>query len=65
MEGAMYVFAQTGDEIGIEKLSQFMSKFHRACAWPTITVIPSEVEGSRGSYLEGFTSGSLDFARDD
>ena len=30
-----------------------------------VTVIPSGVEGSRGSYLKGFTAGSLDSARDD
>src|SRR4030095_12351237 len=29
------------------------------------SVIPSTVEGSRGSYLEGFAAGSLDCARDD
>jgi glyoxalase family protein len=28
-------------------------------------VIPSKVEGSRGSYLKGSAAGSLDFARDD
>ncbi len=28
-------------------------------------VIPSEVEGARGSYLKGLATGSLDFARDD
>jgi tRNA dimethylallyltransferase len=30
-----------------------------------VTVIPSGVEGSRGSYLKGFAAGSLDSARDD
>jgi cysteine desulfurase len=32
---------------------------------PNKPVIPSTVEGSRGSYLEGFAAGSLDSARDD
>ena len=30
-----------------------------------VTVIPSGVEGSRGSYLKGFAAGSLDSARGD
>jgi hypothetical protein len=30
-----------------------------------IAVIPSEAEGSRGSYLKDFAAGSLDFPRDD
>src|SRR5438105_6663194 len=30
-----------------------------------IMVIPSEAEGSRGSYLEDLASGSFGFARDD
>src|SRR5882724_828110 len=30
-----------------------------------VRVIPSEAEGSRTSYLKGFATGSLDFARDD
>src|SRR5213595_667726 len=30
-----------------------------------VTVIPSGVEGSQGSYLKGFAAGSLDSARDD
>jgi cysteine sulfinate desulfinase/cysteine desulfurase-like protein len=32
---------------------------------PNKPAIPSTVEGSRGSYLEGFAAGSLDSARDD
>ena len=32
---------------------------------PNQPVIPSAVEGSRGSYLEGFAAGSLECARDD
>jgi hypothetical protein len=30
-----------------------------------VPVLPSAVEGSRGSYLKGFAAGSLDCARDD
>ena len=31
MEGAMNVLAQTADDVGIEKLSQFMREIHGAC----------------------------------
>jgi hypothetical protein len=31
MEGTMNVLAQTADDVGIEKLSQFMREIHGAC----------------------------------
>jgi hypothetical protein len=34
-------------------------------AFAACSVIPSEVEGSRGSNLKARAAGSLDFARDD
>jgi hypothetical protein len=31
MEGTMNVLVQTADDVGIEKLSQFMREIHSAC----------------------------------
>jgi hypothetical protein len=60
MERAMDMFARAADNLGIKKLSQFVGEIH-CLRLPTITVIPSAVEGSRCNYLKAFAAGSLDW----
>jgi hypothetical protein len=58
MEGAMNMLAQTADDVGIEKLSQFVREIHGGLSL-IITVIPSEVEGSRCKSFKATSSESL------